>query len=122
MRRWRPRATRVPRNSPCSNARARTPRPPPTCACARSPTYPPGPRLAPARARARARPPRRPRHHRRHAAELGAAGARAMIAVVDYGAGNLRSVLNALRAIGQDARVATEPEHLNDASAIVLPG
>jgi len=45
-----------------------------------------------------------------------------MIAVVDYGAGNLQSVLNAFEAIGQKAAVVDEPAALAKASAIVLPG
>lgn len=45
-----------------------------------------------------------------------------MIAVVDFGAGNLRSVVNAFRAIGEDPVVSTEPGPLKEASAIVLPG
>ena len=45
-----------------------------------------------------------------------------MIAVIDYGAGNLRSVLNAFEAIGREARVVDDPAGLAKASAIVLPG
>lgn len=45
-----------------------------------------------------------------------------MIAIVDYGAGNLQSVVNAFEAIGQHPRVVTGPEPLADAAAIVLPG
>jgi imidazole glycerol phosphate synthase glutamine amidotransferase subunit len=42
--------------------------------------------------------------------------------VVDYGAGNLPSVERALRALGAETKRATEPEHLAEAQAIVLPG
>ena len=45
-----------------------------------------------------------------------------MIAIVDYGAGNLRSVVNAFDAIGQQTRVVRDPAELRDAAAIVLPG
>lgn len=45
-----------------------------------------------------------------------------MIAVVDYGAGNLRSVVNALEAIGQKPLVTHSPSDLAKAAAIVLPG
>ena len=45
-----------------------------------------------------------------------------MIAVIDYGAGNLRSVVNAFEAIGQKPLVTRHPADLAKASAIVLPG
>lgn len=45
-----------------------------------------------------------------------------MIAIVDYGAGNLRSVQNTLDEIGADYRVFTTPEGLESAPKIVLPG
>lgn len=45
-----------------------------------------------------------------------------MIAVVDYGAGNLFSVANALQAIGAEFRFASEPTALRGADKILLPG
>ena len=45
-----------------------------------------------------------------------------MITIVDYGAGNLRSVANAFDAIGCKTRVTRDPDELATASAIVLPG
>ena len=45
-----------------------------------------------------------------------------MIGVIDYGAGNLRSVLNAFTALGQDPFVIQKPSELARASGIVLPG
>jgi glutamine amidotransferase len=45
-----------------------------------------------------------------------------LIAIIDYGAGNLRSVVNAFEAIGQKPRVTGDPGDLAAASAIVLPG
>ena len=45
-----------------------------------------------------------------------------MIAIVDYGAGNLRSVLKAFTALGAEARVAAEPADLASAAGIVVPG
>jgi glutamine amidotransferase len=45
-----------------------------------------------------------------------------LIAVIDYGAGNLRSVVNAFEAIGQKPRVTGDPGDLAAAAAIVLPG
>jgi len=45
-----------------------------------------------------------------------------VIALIDYGAGNLRSVHKALRFVGAEVRVVTRPEGLRDARALVLPG
>jgi glutamine amidotransferase len=45
-----------------------------------------------------------------------------MIAIIDYDAGNLRSVFNAFEAIGQKAFITRDPAKLKRAKAIVLPG
>lgn len=45
-----------------------------------------------------------------------------MIALIDYGAGNLRSVHKALKYVGADVRVVTRPNEISDARALVLPG
>lgn len=45
-----------------------------------------------------------------------------MIVVVDYGAGNLRSVVNAVRRLGYRATVTDSPHVLADAKAVILPG
>ena len=45
-----------------------------------------------------------------------------MIALLDYGAGNLRSVEKALRYVGGDVRLVQSPDGMKDASAVVLPG
>ena len=45
-----------------------------------------------------------------------------MIAIVDYGVGNIRSVARALLAVGADARLTSNPEELESAAGIVLPG
>ena len=45
-----------------------------------------------------------------------------MIAIVDYGAGNLRSVRNALVHLGADVVTASTPDDLAGAEKIVLPG
>jgi glutamine amidotransferase len=42
--------------------------------------------------------------------------------VVDYGAGNLRSVSIALARLGFDPLVTSEPEAVNSADVVVLPG
>ena len=48
--------------------------------------------------------------------------ARPRIAVVDYGAGNLRSVAKALERAGLDAQLTDDPDALRRADAIALPG
>lgn len=45
-----------------------------------------------------------------------------MIAVIDYGTGNLASVVKGLRAAGGDARIARAPDDLDRAAGIVIPG
>ena len=45
-----------------------------------------------------------------------------MIAVVDFGSGNTRSVLRALGRVGADARLATRPEELAGVERVVFPG
>ncbi|ADL57717.1 imidazole glycerol phosphate synthase subunit HisH [Methanothermobacter sp. KEPCO-1] len=45
-----------------------------------------------------------------------------MIAIIDYGSGNLRSISNAFRKIGADVQVTSSPESINDSDAFVLPG
>ncbi|HPN73353.1 MAG TPA: imidazole glycerol phosphate synthase subunit HisH [Candidatus Omnitrophota bacterium] len=45
-----------------------------------------------------------------------------MITVVDYGSGNLRSVYNALRYIGEDVKICENPGEIDSAEKIVLPG
>jgi glutamine amidotransferase len=44
------------------------------------------------------------------------------IAVVDYGAGNLRSVAKALARSGLEARVTSDPTDVRRADAVALPG
>jgi glutamine amidotransferase len=45
-----------------------------------------------------------------------------MIAVVDYGIGNLRSAEKALQHLGADARLTTDAREIGAADAVVLPG
>lgn len=45
-----------------------------------------------------------------------------MIALLDYGSGNLRSVHKALLKVGADVQVVQHPEAMREARAIVLPG
>ena len=45
-----------------------------------------------------------------------------LIAVLDYGIGNLRSAEKALQHVGADARLTADPALIADAAAVVLPG
>jgi imidazole glycerol-phosphate synthase subunit HisH len=47
---------------------------------------------------------------------------RPVIALIDYGSGNLRSVHKALLKVGADVRIAKRPEELAGTRAVVLPG
>ncbi|MCA1963614.1 MAG: imidazole glycerol phosphate synthase subunit HisH [Prosthecobacter sp.] len=44
------------------------------------------------------------------------------LGVLDYGAGNLRSVLNAFSTIGHAAKLVTEPSHFDSIDLLVFPG
>ena len=45
-----------------------------------------------------------------------------MIAIIDYGMGNLRSVQAGLKYVGLETVVADDPKKIIDAPAVVLPG
>jgi imidazole glycerol phosphate synthase glutamine amidotransferase subunit len=45
-----------------------------------------------------------------------------MIAIFDYGAGNLRSVENTLQSLGAPYQIVRDPDGLRRASRIILPG
>lgn len=45
-----------------------------------------------------------------------------VIALIDYGSGNLRSVHKALLKVGAEVRVVRRPEEMAEARAVVLPG
>ena len=45
-----------------------------------------------------------------------------MIAVIDYGVGNLFSLVSSLRHIGQDVLVTGDPDKLKTADRLILPG
>lgn len=45
-----------------------------------------------------------------------------MIAVIDYGAGNLRSAVRALRHVGAELVVTDDPQVIAQAQGVVLPG
>jgi glutamine amidotransferase len=45
-----------------------------------------------------------------------------MITIVDYGAGNLRSVVNAVAKLGYQSEVTSSPDRVLNARAVILPG
>jgi glutamine amidotransferase len=45
-----------------------------------------------------------------------------VIAIIDYGMGNLRSVANAFEALGRNVMISTRAETLREAERVVLPG
>lgn len=45
-----------------------------------------------------------------------------LVAVLDYGIGNLRSAQKSLERVGADARLTSDPGLVADAAAVVLPG
>jgi glutamine amidotransferase len=45
-----------------------------------------------------------------------------MIALIDYGSGNLRSAAKALEAVGATVRIIDSPTSLDEATGVVLPG
>lgn len=47
---------------------------------------------------------------------------RFVVAIVNFGMGNLRSVLNALEYLGAEARLADRPDELDGADHVVVPG
>jgi glutamine amidotransferase len=49
-------------------------------------------------------------------------GPRPLVAVLDYGIGNLRSAQKALERVGADARLTADPGLVRDAAGVVLPG
>lgn len=42
--------------------------------------------------------------------------------IIDYGGGNLRSVANALRSLGQDPVIIASPEQVGESTHLLLPG
>lgn len=45
-----------------------------------------------------------------------------MIAIIDYGMGNLRSVLRGCQRVGVEAQITADPQRVADSAAIILPG
>ena len=44
------------------------------------------------------------------------------VVIVDYGAGNLRSVARAVEHVGYEAKVTRDPHDVTDADALIVPG
>ena len=45
-----------------------------------------------------------------------------MITLLDYGAGNVRSVVNAIETLGETVKIVTDPEDILSAEKLVFPG
>ena len=45
-----------------------------------------------------------------------------MIAIIDYDAGNIKSVEKALLALGQEVKVTSDREKILSADKVILPG
>jgi glutamine amidotransferase len=45
-----------------------------------------------------------------------------MVVIIDYGAGNLRSVINAVTSLGYQPKVTSKPADVLKARAVILPG
>ena len=45
-----------------------------------------------------------------------------MIGIIDYGLGNLRSVLGAIEKLGFQGTISSEPNELSQADKLILPG
>jgi len=45
-----------------------------------------------------------------------------MIVIIDYGAGNLRSVVNAISRLGYQSKITSSPDEMLTAKAVILPG
>jgi glutamine amidotransferase len=45
-----------------------------------------------------------------------------MVVIIDYGAGNLRSVINAVSSLGYQPTVTSRPDDVRQARAVIMPG
>jgi len=48
--------------------------------------------------------------------------AQVKVGIIDYGIGNIRSIMNAVLEVGSQAELVSRPELLNDFDKIILPG
>ena len=61
-------------------------------------------------------------HNRRSIDEKQTTGGARMIAIIDYDAGNIKSVEKALLALGQEVEVTSDREKILSADKVILPG
>ena len=45
-----------------------------------------------------------------------------MITIIDYGAGNIGSIVNMIRKVGSEAKVSSNKEDILSAEKLILPG
>lgn len=45
-----------------------------------------------------------------------------MITLLDYGAGNVRSVINSLHSLGEEVKLVTSPKDILEAQTLIFPG
>ena len=45
-----------------------------------------------------------------------------MITILDYGAGNVRSVINAVESLGQKTKIVKNPQDILNAEKLIFPG
>ena len=45
-----------------------------------------------------------------------------MIAIIDYGAGNIRNVVNAINKLGYEVNLTSDPDEVLSADTVILPG
>ena len=55
-------------------------------------------------------------------AELLRYGRQCMIAIIDYDAGNIKSVEKAIQFLGEEAVITRDPEKILSAENVILPG
>ena len=61
-------------------------------------------------------------HNRRSIDEKQTTGGARMIAIIDYDAGNIKSVEKALHYLGEETVVSRDPQVLLSADKVILPG
>lgn len=45
-----------------------------------------------------------------------------MIAIIDYGAGNLRSIQRAMELVGAEVKITSDPQTIRESDRVILPG
>ncbi|XP_020094365.1 imidazole glycerol phosphate synthase hisHF, chloroplastic isoform X1 [Ananas comosus] len=98
----------------CGSAFRLRPSPPPPSSSSSSSSSSPLPRLLPRKLHFRSK--------KRFSVLAAAASADRTVTLLDYGAGNVRSVRNAIRYLGFDIRDVQKPEDILNADRLVFPG